>query len=43
MPLAPVPSVAVTVTLDVPAVVGVPEIRPVAELIDRPAGSPVAL
>ena len=26
-----------------PAVVGVPEIRPVVELIDRPAGRPVAL
>ena len=36
-------SLAVTVTLKVPAVVGVPEIRPVEELIDRPAGSPVAL
>src|ERR1700733_13405438 len=42
-PLAPVPSVAVTVTLLLPAVVGVPEIRPVEELIDRPAGRPVAL
>ncbi len=36
-----VPEVAVTVTLAVPAVVGVPEIRPVDE-IDRPAGRPVA-
>ena len=35
-------SVAVTVTLEVPAVVGVPEIRP-EELIDRPAGSPLAV
>ncbi len=35
-------SVTVTVTLDVPAVVAVPEIRPVEELIDRPAGRPVA-
>ncbi len=42
-PLAPVVSVAVTVTLEVPAVVGVPEMRPVEELIDRPAGRPVAL
>jgi hypothetical protein len=42
-PAAPVESVAVTVTFDVPAVVGVPEIRPVDELMDRPAGSPVAL
>ena len=41
--LAPVLSVAVTVTLSVPAVVGVPEIRPLLELMDRPAGSPVAL
>ena len=40
-PFAPVVSVAVTVTFDVAAVVGVPEIRP-EELIDRPAGSPVA-
>src|ERR1700722_3608514 len=40
-PCAPVASVAVTVTLEVAAVVGVPEIRP-EELIDRPAGSPVA-
>lgn len=40
-PEAPVESVAVTVTLLVPAVVGVPETRPEAE-IDRPAGSPVA-
>ena len=39
----PVASLAVTVTVKVPAVVGVPEIRPVEELIDRPAGSPVAL
>ena len=41
-PEAPVLSVAVTVTLEVPAVVGVPVISPVEELIDRPAGSPVA-
>src|ERR1700722_2850398 len=42
-PDAPVPSRAVTVTLLVPAAVGVPEISPVEELIDRPAGRPVAL
>jgi hypothetical protein len=35
--------VTVAVTVDVPVVVGVPEMTPVAELIDRPAGSPVAL
>src|SRR3954469_16370199 len=34
---------AVTVTEELPAVVGVPEIRPVEELIDSPAGRPVAL
>ena len=43
VPLAPVPSVAVTVTLEVAAVVGVPEISPVVELSTRPAGRPVAL
>ena len=42
-PLAPVVSVAVTVTLEVPAVVGVPEIRPVDVLMDSPAGRPLAL
>src|SRR5689334_5288760 len=42
-PLALVVSLAVTVTLEDPAVVGVPEIRPVEELMDRPAGRPVAL
>ncbi len=42
-PVAPVVSFAVTVTSLLPAVVGVPEIRPVEELIDRPAGRPVAL
>src|SRR6202020_800134 len=42
-PDAPVVSVALTVTDDVPAVVGVPEIRPVEELTDSPAGRPVAL
>jgi hypothetical protein len=42
-PDAHVASRAVTVTFEVPAVVGVPEIRPVEELTERPAGSPVAL
>src|SRR3984957_11745687 len=42
VPLAPVVSLAVTVTDDVPAVVGVPEIRPVEALIESPAGRPVA-
>src|ERR1700677_1080574 len=42
-PVAPVVSLAVTVTLFAAAVVGVPVISPVVELIDRPAGSPVAL
>src|SRR5580700_6409934 len=41
-PLAPVVSLAVTVTLPVLAAVGVPEIRP-EELMDSPAGNPVAL
>ena len=43
--MVPVPPalVALRVTLEVPAVVGVPEIKPVAVLIDKPAGSPVAL
>ena len=41
----PVPPafVAPNVTVEVLAVVGVPEIKPVAVLIVRPAGSPVAL
>ena len=41
----PVPPllVALKATLEVPEAVGVPEISPVAVLIDRPAGSPVAL
>src|ERR1700730_4609310 len=42
-PEAPVVSFAVTVTLEVPAVVGVPEISPVEELTDSPAGRPAAL
>src|SRR5581483_1596976 len=41
-PLAFVVSLAVTVTLEVAAVVGVPEIRPEEELMDRPAGRPLA-
>src|SRR5947209_7873999 len=41
-PVAPVVSLAVTMTLEVPAVVGVPEIRPLEVLIERPAGKPVA-
>src|ERR1035441_6432260 len=42
-PDAPVASRTVTVTVDVPPAVGVPEISPVEELIDRPAGRPAAL
>jgi hypothetical protein len=40
----PVPAllVALTVAAAVPAVVGVPEIRPVAVFTDRPEGNPVA-
>src|ERR1017187_8575018 len=41
--VVPVVSLAVTVTLEVPAVVGVPEIRPEEELMDSPAGRPTAL
>lgn len=40
-PLPPLASVAVTVTEEVPSLVGVPEMRP-EELIDRPRGSPLA-
>ena len=43
LPVAPVVSLAVAVTVDVPAVVGVPEISPVDALMDSPAGRPVAL
>ena len=41
----PVPPelVALMVTLYVPAVVGVPEIRPVVVFTVKPAGNPVAL
>src|SRR4051812_13320628 len=42
VPNAPVVSVALTVGVYVAAGVGVPLIRPVEELIDRPAGRPVA-
>ena len=42
-PAAPVVSVAVTMTVLVAAVVGVPVISPVAEAMDRPAGSPEAV
>ena len=42
VPLAPVPSLTVTVTVLLAAAVGVPEIRPVEALIARPAGRPVA-
>ena len=41
-PDAFVVSVTVTVTVRVPVVVGVPEMRPVVDLIVRPAGSPLA-
>ena len=41
---APVPPafVALNVTVDVAGAVGVPEIKPVDVLIDKPAGNPVA-
>ena len=35
--------VAPSVTVELPAAVGVPEINPVAVFTDRPAGKPVAL
>jgi hypothetical protein len=40
----PVPPalVALSVTVEVPAAVGVPEIRPVPVFTDKPAGNPVA-
>jgi hypothetical protein len=41
-PLAPLASVAVTVTEEVPGVVGVPEMVPLDELIESPVGRPVA-
>ena len=39
----PPPLVAVSVTLEVPAAVGVPEIRPEAVFTTKPAGNPDAL
>jgi hypothetical protein len=42
-PEKPALSVAVTVTEDDPAVVGVPVMAPVPELMESPAGSPVAV
>ena len=42
-PDTPVVSWTVTVTVEEPAVVGVPEISPVEGLIDSPGGSPVAV
>jgi hypothetical protein len=43
--LLPVPPafVAPSVTVEVPDAVGVPEMRPVLVLTDKPAGNPVAL
>jgi len=41
-PESPALSVTVTVTVEAPTEVGVPVISPVEELIDSPAGSPVA-
>jgi len=40
----PVPAafVAVNVTVEAPAALGVPEIKPFAVLTDKPAGNPVA-
>ena len=43
LPLALVVSVAVTVTVELPRIVGVPLISPVEGLIVRPAGKPVAV
>ena len=39
----PVALVAPSVTVEIPTTVGVPEIRPVAALTDKPVGKPVAL
>ena len=40
----PVPPllIALSVTVDVPAIVGVPEINPVPLFTDKPAGNPAA-
>src|SRR5258708_7375858 len=43
MPLEPVESVAVTVVLVAPPLVGLPEMRPVVLPIVRPAGSPLVV
>jgi hypothetical protein len=40
--LVPALFVALSVTVETPAAPGVPEIKPDAELIVRPAGSPLA-
>src|ERR1035441_2362498 len=42
-PVAPVVSLAIAVTLEVPAAVGVPESRPDVALMESPAGRPGAL
>ena len=42
VPVVPVVSLTVTVTVLLPDVVGVPEIRPVEALIASPAGRPDA-
>ena len=42
VPVAPMPSVTVTVTVLLPDAVGVPEISPLEALIASPAGRPVA-
>jgi hypothetical protein len=39
---APLALVALSVTVEVPAAAGVPEIIPLVLLTDRPAGNPVA-
>ena len=41
----PVPAllVAPSATIGIPTELGIPEIKPVAVLIDKPAGKPVAL
>ena len=43
VPTEPVPSVTVAKIAPSPTAVGVPEMTPVEELIDIPAGRPVAL
>jgi hypothetical protein len=39
----PLALLALSVTVEVPAAVGVPEINPLVVLTDNPAGNPVAL